>query len=140
MKENVINSTDNAQVKRARAVRDGKARESIFIEGIRLCEEAFNASLRIESIFYTQKLLQDERGLKLLNNLSNTEARINLVSEKILSSISDTRTPQGIVILAARPFVEDGGWAKGDRGWGDGDGGWGMGVGEKSKLLSLPPP
>lgn len=109
MKESTINSSDNAQVKRARAVRDGKERESIFIEGIRLCEEALNANLSTEMVFYTEKLLQDERGSRLLHNLRNTEARINLVSEKILTSISDTKTPQGIIILAARPSARAGG-------------------------------
>ena len=106
MKENAIHSSDNAQVKRARAVRDGKERESIFIEGIRLAEEAFTANLSIENVFYTEKFLQDERGSELIHHLRDTDARINLISEKILLSISDTRTPQGIVILAARPLAE----------------------------------
>lgn len=128
MKESLINSIDNAQVKFARSVRDGKTRASIFIEGLRLCVEAFNSGLTIESVFYTDKILQDERGAALLHNLSNKAPRLNLVNEKVLSSISDTRTPQGIIIIAARPPA--------------GDGGWGLGVGEQRGILisGHPPP
>ena len=40
MRGGIITSRANALIRRARAVRAGKARELIFIEGVRLCEEA----------------------------------------------------------------------------------------------------
>jgi hypothetical protein len=36
-----ITSRDNSLLRKARAVRDGKDNELIFVEGLRLCEEAF---------------------------------------------------------------------------------------------------
>jgi TrmH family RNA methyltransferase len=103
MSSKIINSRDNALVKRARAVRDGKIRGQIFIEGVRLCEEATRAGLEINAVLYNEKLLKDERGQRLLQSLKAAEAQVALVSESVLSSVSDTKTPQGVVILALRP-------------------------------------
>ncbi len=99
----IITSRDNALVKRARAVRDGRIHELIFIEGVRLCEEAINSSLAIEDVICAEKIASDERGARLLNAFQETGKSITLVSETVFASISDTKTPQGIVALALRP-------------------------------------
>ena len=62
MSENVITSRDNERVRRARNVREGKAEGEIFIEGVRLCEEAAGANLLINEVFHTDEILRDERG------------------------------------------------------------------------------
>ncbi|HKQ99857.1 MAG TPA: RNA methyltransferase [Pyrinomonadaceae bacterium] len=98
-----ITSRDNALAKHARAVRDGRVREQIFIEGVRLCEEAASAALNIEDVVYTEKLAQEERGARLLDDLRSASKRTALVSESVFASLSDTRTPQGIVALASKP-------------------------------------
>lgn len=105
MSEQIITSRDNALAKRARAVRDGRVRDSIFLEGLRLCEEAWRA-LGVDAItevIYTERIAQDRRGARLLANLKSFDRRIVSASEAVFSSISDTKTPQGIVMLAARP-------------------------------------
>src|SRR5215210_4638576 len=99
----LIKSRDNTLVKRARAVRDRKLDGLIFIEGVRLCEEALGASLPIEDVFETERLAGDERGSRLIQALSNTCERIALVSDQVFASISDTKTPQGIIVIAAAP-------------------------------------
>jgi RNA methyltransferase, TrmH family len=103
--ERVITSRDNALVKRARAVRDGRVREQIFVEGLRLCEEASRAfgAGRILDAIHTERVTQEERGARLLGALRAAGARTALVSEAVFSSLSDTTAPQGIVLLAARP-------------------------------------
>jgi RNA methyltransferase, TrmH family len=108
MKERLITSRDNALVKRARAVRDGKQRELIFVEGVRLCEEAARAHLSIQDVLYTERLARDERGVRLLRALNDLSQRTTLVSEQALASVSDTKTPQGIVVLASRPTLAEG--------------------------------
>lgn len=105
MSEQIITSRDNTLVKRARAVRDGKVNGQIFVEGLRLCEEALQA-LGVDDItdvIYTERIAQDRRGARLLAELKNFDRRIASASEQVFSSISDTKTPQGIVMLAARP-------------------------------------
>lgn len=103
MKEQAIVSRDNPLARLARAVRDGKATDRILIEGVRLCEEAVGASLTIEDVLYTERLAQDERGAALLRALRRASRRTSQVSESVLASVSDTRTPQGVVALAQRP-------------------------------------
>jgi TrmH family RNA methyltransferase len=108
MSELVITSKDNSLVKRARAVRDGKIREEIFIEGLRLCEEAAQALSRddILHVISTERIAELERGARLLKALKGGGKRIAFINESVFSSISDTKTPQGIVLLAARPDTE----------------------------------
>src|SRR3982751_1390182 len=99
----VITSRDNSLVKRARAVRDGKVRDLIFVEGVRLAEEAARSALAIADVLYTERLAQDARGKRLLHDLNKLSKRTTLVSEQVLANVSDTKTPQGIVVLAERP-------------------------------------
>jgi len=107
-KKKVIASRDNALVKRARAVRDGKMRDLIFVEGVRLCEEALRSSLTIEDVIFTQKMVSDERGSALLANLEHTGSRMNEVTDAVFSSISSVKAPEGVVLLAVKP--ETGSW------------------------------
>jgi TrmH family RNA methyltransferase len=99
-----ITSRDNSLLREARAVRDGKIDDLIFVEGLRLCEEAHRSKLEIEAVIVSEELLQKERVAVRSLNLSQASKRETAsVSEKLLASISYTKTPQGIVVLARRP-------------------------------------
>ena len=98
-----ITSRDNSLLRRARAVRDGKISESIFVEGLRLCEEALTSNLQVEAVIYSDQIARKERAAKVIEQLSNATETAAVVSEKLLESISYTKTPQGIIVLAARP-------------------------------------
>ena len=99
MKETIINSRDNALVKRARAVRQRKLDGLIFVEGVRLCEEALGARLPIEDVLCTERVAQDERGARLLQALGAVCERIAILSEQVFASVSDTKSPQGIALI-----------------------------------------
>ena len=103
MSESIITSRDNAQVRRVRAAREGKIEDRIFIEGLRLSAEVARSGLGIDNIICTEKFAQDERGAELLAHLGRARQPLTLVSERVFSSLSDTKSPQGIVILAERP-------------------------------------
>jgi RNA methyltransferase, TrmH family len=103
MTSETITSRKNPLAQRARAVRDGRERESVFIEGVRLCEEALRAGVRFDSVLYTRALTGDERGASLLESLRGVCHDTHAVSEDVLESVSDTKTPQGVVALARRP-------------------------------------
>ena len=98
-----ISSRDNSLLRQARAVRDGKIDELIFVEGLRLCEEAQRSNLTIEAVIVSEELLRKERVAEAIAELSRVSKRTASVSEKLLESISYTKTPQGIVVLAERP-------------------------------------
>jgi len=105
MTDKMIKSRSNAMVKYARAVRDGKHRGQIFLEGLRLCEEARD-SLSVDDIrdvIYTERISRDERGAELLRTLRESGKPLTLVSESVFASICNMKSPEGIVILATRP-------------------------------------
>ncbi|MCA1592862.1 MAG: RNA methyltransferase [Acidobacteria bacterium] len=103
MYQPTITSRKNPLVQRARAVRDGKHCELIFVEGVRLCEEAARAEVEIETIFCAEARIKDERVSQLLRSLHGHAEGIIPVSAHVLEAISDTKTTQGIVALARRP-------------------------------------
>lgn len=102
-----ITSRDNSLLRRARAVRDGKIEELIFVEGLRLCEEAFLSSLSIDCVIYSEELARKDKAKKTLSELGSVCDRLVAVSETLLATISYTKTPQGIVLLASRPDMDE---------------------------------
>jgi RNA methyltransferase, TrmH family len=102
MKE-IITSRKNPLVQRARSVRDRADEELIFIEGLRLCEEAVRANVVFEFVLYTTALERSERGSLLIEEVRRVCPRVFSVNESVLESVSDTKTTQGIVALARRP-------------------------------------
>lgn len=102
-----ITSRDNSLLRRARAVRDGKVREAIFVEGLRLCEEALRSQLKIEAVIYSDKLAKKDRAANLIRELENVAAKSASTSERLLASISYTKTPQGIIVVASRPAISE---------------------------------
>jgi TrmH family RNA methyltransferase len=98
-----IISRDNSLLRQVRAVRDGKVDELIYVEGLRLCEEALRSRLVIEAVIVSEELLRKERVAGGIDELSQAAKRFGSVSEKLLESVSYTKTPQGIIVLAERP-------------------------------------
>jgi len=98
-----ITSRDNSLLRQVRAVRDGKVDELIYVEGLRLCEEALRSRLVIEAVIVSEELLRKERVAGVIDELSQAAKRFGSVSEKLLESVSYTKTPQGIIVLAERP-------------------------------------
>jgi TrmH family RNA methyltransferase len=99
----LITSRDNSLLRKARSVRDGKVEDLIFVEGLRLCDEALRSGLAIETVIFSEEIAQKENAAPLIKKLTNVSNRMAAVSEKLLESISYTKTPQGIVLLASRP-------------------------------------
>jgi len=97
-----ITSRDNSLLRRARSVRDGKEHNSIFVEGLRLCEEALSSKLNIEAVIYSEELARKKRAASVINQLAEVTDQAASVSEKLLTSVSYTKTPQGIIVIASR--------------------------------------
>src|SRR3954447_6306732 len=98
-----ITSRDNSLLRHTRAVRDGKIDDSIYVEGLRLSEEALRSGLQIEAVIYSEQLTKKDRAAQLISELVSVADKAASVSEKLLESISYTKTPQGIVVIARRP-------------------------------------
>jgi TrmH family RNA methyltransferase len=107
----MITSRTNSKIKEIRLLKQAKHRETraeYFIEGIRLVEEALEEAGSVRQVLYSPRLGTTPRGERLL-----AEARRKFqgaewieVEEETLASISDTRTPQGILtVLRKRPWT-----------------------------------
>ncbi len=103
----LITSRDNSLLRQARAVRDGKVDKLIFIEGLRLSEEALHSNLSLEAVIFSEEIAKKPKAARVINSLSKICARLVSVSEKLLESISFTKTPQGIIVLAQRPDTSE---------------------------------
>jgi len=101
--EEKITSRHNPLVRRAREVREGRDRGLVFVEGPRLCEEAARAGLEVAAVLYTDTFARDERALRLLDSLRPAVEKIVAVSDGVMGQLSDTKSPQGVVLLARRP-------------------------------------
>lgn len=98
-----VSSRDNSLLRQARSVRDGKFDNLIFVEGLRLAEEAVRSGLGIEAVIYSDEITGKERAAHFLESAALVCSRMASVTEKLLAAISYTKTPQGIVLLAQRP-------------------------------------
>ncbi len=103
----MITSLANAKVKHARELlRWRNAREQhrqYVIEGVRLIEEADRAGVMPVLFFYAPEFLQSNEGKQMVQRWPNVA---EVVSDKVLASISDTVTPQGVVAVVPYPHIE----------------------------------
>ncbi|MGB7094159.1 MAG: RNA methyltransferase substrate-binding domain-containing protein, partial [Anaerolineales bacterium] len=97
----MISSTKNPKIQWVLRLqnksKDRHADQVFAIEGVRLLEEARASDWKIRSIFYADTL--SDRGMNLVNASLNTGTQIESVSPKVMSAISDTKNPQGILAV-----------------------------------------
>src|SRR6476646_7351479 len=106
MDHKIITSRDNSLLRLARAVRDGKEDDLIFVEGLRLCEEALKSQLTLEAVLYSEEIVKKERAAAFIQQVDENARQLVSVSEKLLETVSYTKTPQGIIALARRPSTD----------------------------------
>lgn len=88
-----------AKIKLAQKLKLKKYRSEfgLFIaEGLRLCEMALHSN--IEFGFYTAEFIKDGRSARLINQLESV-TRLYEVSAATFDKLSDTKTPQGIMLI-----------------------------------------
>src|SRR6059058_931838 len=100
-----VTSRQNPLVKRFRTVRQGREHHLIFIEGVRLVEEALRAELHIETVAYTEQLHSTERGERLFESFKHLPCRGALVTNTVMAFISEVETSQGVAAIAHLPYA-----------------------------------
>lgn len=102
----MITSIQNPKVKLIRGLlsskKDREENGLYIIEGVRLAEEAINASLKPKFVLFTNQL--SERGWEAIHSLESKKCEIEEISPELMDRISDTQTSQGI--LMAFPFSQ----------------------------------
>lgn len=74
----------------------------MFIEGVRLAEEALLSRVKCSEAFISASAFESERVAKILDKLRKLEVPLFELRERAARSLSDTSTGQGIVLLADR--------------------------------------
>jgi TrmH family RNA methyltransferase len=100
-----ITSRDNKKLKYARKVRDGKIKDAVFVEGVRLGEEVLRSNLTINECFFCDGFTENKRGRELIDNISTIIANISEIDKTIFQTIADTKQSQGIVLIVEKPLT-----------------------------------
>jgi len=97
----MITSNQNPKIKIMRALaahsKDRRKEGAFLVEGVRLLEEAVAAKWSFRFALFTEGL--SKRGDELLGKLNTEGVAVDEVPSKLLSSISETQTPQGIIAV-----------------------------------------
>lgn len=94
-----ITSLTNTKVKLAISLQQKKYRDKhqlFLLEGIRNAEMAITKDINVNMCFVTDKALENERSQQILAKLN---CPIYHVSEHIYQKISDTTSPQGLMLI-----------------------------------------
>ena len=79
------------------------AKEGLFtVEGLRLAEMAAASDWKICHAFVTEQALGGERGHVLADSLLERDVPVYLVTEKLFSTLSETDSPQGSLLVMER--------------------------------------
>ena len=101
-----LTGKDNTLLKTLRKLNRNPGKNSegqIAIEGVRVLEEAENSRCIVEAAVITESFGKEPREKQLLERWRARGIRVFLVSEKLFTSISAVRTPQGAMALGRTP-------------------------------------
>lgn len=106
MNPSIISSLSNPVVKRARSLRQRKARMDtglFLVEGLHHVGEAVEAGWDVDTILYAPDLLTSSFGNTLL---SGNAATLQPVSGDVMESLADKENPQGILAIVRQRRIE----------------------------------
>jgi len=97
----LIQSSANPHIQKVKKIGKNRQEDLFLIEGKKLLLEAVSAGLQCEEIFVTSEVWGKEQ--QWLESLEHKGASVYQISPRLLKSISEVETPQGIVGLARKP-------------------------------------
>ncbi len=98
----VISSATNPKIKFALNLQQKKYRDKhglFMLEGVRNAELAIASASEIQMCFVTEKAMQNDRAQSIVNQLEKTSCLVYTVPESIYHKISDTESPQGLMLV-----------------------------------------
>lgn len=101
----LIESRNNKIIKEAvkllKSTKERREKSACIVEGLRLCNDVALSKIHIKQFFFTKKA--EEQLKNEVNIISSIAAENFLVSDAIMTAISDTSTPQGLVCICELP-------------------------------------
>ncbi|MFY9607665.1 MAG: RNA methyltransferase [Blastocatellia bacterium] len=101
-----ITSRQNPLVRRFRRVRVGGERQFVFLEGVRLIEDALRSGARFETVAFTSAIESTQRGIQLLDSLQQVPCRGAHLSPQVMEAITGTVGNQGVAAIVGRPHYD----------------------------------
>ncbi|MFO7820123.1 MAG: RNA methyltransferase [Halanaerobacter sp.] len=98
-----ITSSSNGKIKYLRSLYQKKYRrenKQFVLEGVRLIEEAVKEEINLTQVFYSDYLLRNRQGERLLKGLEKRGVEIYEIADDLLGQVADTVSPQGILAIA----------------------------------------
>jgi len=97
-----LTGSQNQVIKEVRALKNRKEREErglYFIEGVRFIEEALKEKADIKYFIVSDTFASDNGHKQLLEDMKKIPYSGYIVPDRLFESISDTKTPQGILAV-----------------------------------------
>lgn len=102
-----IVSLNNERVRRVQALERSTRRRYheglLVVEGLRLAQEALGAGLPIHEAFYTATFAAGALGQSLVDACTTRSISAWEVAPEVMQALSDTETPQGILLVMPIP-------------------------------------
>ncbi len=98
----IITSRNNVKIKYACSLKNASVRtseNSFLAEGARLCRDAAESGIRIKSLFITQKQLNSESTLPVIEAADN----VFCIEKHVAEKLADTKNSQGIFAVCEKP-------------------------------------
>ena len=104
----MINSEKNQKVQLVRSLIEQhkirKKNAAFVVEGVRLLEEAFQASCEIKLILFSNNL--STRGFELIENCKKKNVIVEEITDVIMEKLTETETPQGVIAVVTQPELK----------------------------------
>jgi len=104
-KPSLVQSVQNSMVKHAHSLKVPKKlkiAEDFLCEGFHLVQEAFKSGLKLRFIFATKEGMNHLDGLEIQELAKRNKVRLFEVTPQIISYLSDTVTPQGMIAVVKK--------------------------------------
>jgi TrmH family RNA methyltransferase len=99
----VIRSSSNPRIQRIKKLFKSRKQPFFLVEGRKQMQEAIHSQIRFDEVFLTPEIWAGERSW--LQPLEEQGTEFSLIAPAVLRSISDVKTPQGILGIARRPSL-----------------------------------
>ncbi len=100
-----ITTRRHHSIKYLKDIRDGIDKRFVFCEGLKPAHELTKSSWKIIEYFATKALHRSEKGSALLRLPQFSGVTGTLLSEDVMSFVSDLTAPPGLIVIAERPSV-----------------------------------
>lgn len=101
----MIQSVQNPKIKKARSLRRRRVRlreGKLFVEGLRLIEDALLSECKPELLFFTPNAFNHGRQSQIVSRWQQVAWE---VSDKVMMELTETVTPQGIAAILSLPVL-----------------------------------